>query len=77
MSGPEDRKDLRQAYQGYLRYTGLGLTMAGVIIAFTFLGHWLDGLLHWRIPVLTIVLSMVGVAGAMLYLFKTTSRKDP
>ncbi len=77
MSQPEDRKDLRQAYQGYLHYTGLGLTMAGVIIAFTFLGYWLDSLVHWRIPILTIVLSMVGVAGAMLYLFKATSRKDP
>jgi uncharacterized membrane protein YeaQ/YmgE (transglycosylase-associated protein family) len=53
----------------------MGLTMMGIILAFTFAGHWLDGLLGWRIPVLTIVLALTGIVGAMLYLFKETGRK--
>jgi len=76
MSKNHERKEMRQGYQGYLRYMGLGLTMAGVILGFTFLGWWLDGLFNLRIPVLTIVLALAGVAGAMVYLFKETSRKD-
>lgn len=71
-----DDRPVRNAYATYLRFMGLGLTMAGIIIAFTFLGWWLDGLLEWKIPVLTIVLSLLGVVGAMFHLFRETGRKD-
>jgi len=73
MSAPDPKRRLDPA--AYLRFTGMGLTMMGIILAFTFAGHWLDGLLEWKIPVLTIVLAMTGVGGAMLYLFKETGRK--
>lgn len=76
MKKPEDDRPVRTAYASYLRFMGLGLTMAGIILAFTFLGWWLDGLLEWRIPVLTIVLALLGVAGAMFHLFRETGRKD-
>jgi hypothetical protein len=73
MSAPEPNR--RPDPTAYLRFTGMGLTMMGIILAFTFAGHWLDGLLDWRIPVLTIVLALTGIVGAMLYLFKETGRK--
>lgn len=75
MPEPDRLRKAGKAYGNYLRFTGLGLTMMGIILAFTFLGWWLDGLLAWRVPVLTLVLSLLGVAGAMLYLFKETGRK--
>lgn len=59
----------------YLRYTGLGLTMVGIILVSTYLGWWLDGLLGWRLPLLTIVFALLGIAGAMLHLFKETGRR--
>ncbi|HQW05657.1 MAG: AtpZ/AtpI family protein [Flavobacteriales bacterium] len=62
-------------YAAYLRLTGLGLSMAGIVLGFTFLGYWLDGLLRWRFPILTLVLALTGVAGAMLHLFKETGKK--
>jgi F0F1-type ATP synthase assembly protein I len=76
MKKPGNDRPVRAAYTSYLRFMGLGLTMAGIIIAFTFLGWWLDGLLEWKIPVLTIVLALLGVAGAMFHLFRETGRKD-
>ncbi|MBX2978534.1 MAG: AtpZ/AtpI family protein [Flavobacteriales bacterium] len=59
----------------YLRYTGLGLTMVGIILVSTYLGWWLDGLLNWKLPLLTIVFALLGIAGAMLHLFKETGRR--
>jgi MFS family permease len=62
-------------YAAYLRLMGLGLTMAGIVLGFTFLGYWLDGFLQWRFPILTLVLALIGVVGAMLHLFKETRKK--
>lgn len=61
-----------QGYASYLRFLGLGLTMAGTILVSTFLGWWIDGLLEWRVPVFTVVLALGGVVGAMAYLFMET-----
>ena len=77
MSVP-DEKDLKKAksgYNNYLRYTGLGFTMIGVILAFTFGGWWLDKQLAWKFPLFTIVLSLLGIVASMVYLFKETSTK--
>ncbi len=72
---PDRLERSRKGYNNYLRFTGLGFTMVGIILAFTFLGRWLDGLLAWKVPILTLVLSLLGVTGAMVYLFKETGRK--
>lgn len=68
-------KKVRSGYNSYLRFTGLGFTMIGIILVFCFGGYWLDGLIGWKYPVLTIVLSMLGIAGSLVYLFKETGRK--
>lgn len=62
----------REAVGAYLRFMGLGITMVGIILAFTFLGWWVDGLLAWRIPVCTLIGALLGITGAMLHLFKET-----
>lgn len=75
MSGSDDLKKARKGYDNYLRYTGLGFTMLGVVLAFTFGGWWLDQQLHWPFPVFTLAGSLLGIAGAMVYLFKETGRR--
>lgn len=75
MSSEEPSKKKEAPYAAYLRLTGLGLSMMGIVLGFTFLGYWLDGLLNWRFPILTLILALAGVAGAMLHLFKETGKK--
>jgi hypothetical protein len=69
------RKEITRGTNDYLRYTGLGFSMMGIILGFCLLGWWLDGLLPWRFPILTLVLSLLGIAGAMMHLFRETGRK--
>ncbi|MCC6542818.1 MAG: AtpZ/AtpI family protein [Flavobacteriales bacterium] len=78
MSDPIRRlpRRTRSGYNSYLRFTGLGLTMVGIILVFCFIGYWLDRILAWKYPVFTIVLSLLGIAGSMAYLFKETGKRD-
>ncbi|HRD53389.1 MAG TPA: AtpZ/AtpI family protein [Flavobacteriales bacterium] len=75
MSSPHDQRKSHKGVEGYLRYTGLGITMLGIVLAFIFGGRWLDQQLHWRFPVFTLTGSLLGVAGAMLHLFRETGRR--
>jgi len=72
MSARDDRK----AYADYLRLMGIGITMFVIILLFTALGWWLDGLVGWRLPLLTILCALLGIAGAMLHLFKETKPRS-
>ena len=69
------RKGAGKDASDYLRYTGLGISMVGIILVSCALGWWLDGVLQWKFPVFTLVLSLLGIASAMLHLFKETGRK--
>ena len=64
-----------QQVAAYLRFMGLGLTMIGIVLVFTFAGMWLDRQLQWGFPVFTVLLSLLGIVGAMLHLFRATGRK--
>lgn len=75
MSAPDDLHKARKGYDNYLRFTGLGFTMLGIVLVFTFGGWWLDRQVHWPFPVFTLTLSLLGIAGAMVYLFKETGRR--
>lgn len=57
-----------------MKYSGIGLTMAGCVTIFTLLGRWLDGSVLWKVPVFTIAGALFGLAGAMLYLFRATRK---
>ncbi|MGV3636092.1 MAG: AtpZ/AtpI family protein [Flavobacteriales bacterium] len=75
MTGKQPKRFLLPAgTRDYMRYSGIGLTMAGCVAVFTLLGRWLDGLVSWKVPVLTLVGALLGVAGAMLYLFRATRK---
>lgn len=75
-SPKEELKKVRKGYDNYLRYSGLGLQMAGVILAGVLGGRWLDGRIGWKFPALTLLGALLGITGAMLFLFKETGRKD-
>ena len=68
-------RDRSKGYNDYLRFTGLGFTMLGIVLAFTFGGWWLDQQVPWRFPAFMLAGSLLGIAGAMVYLFKVTARK--
>ncbi len=70
----QDAKGLRKGYNAYLRYSGLGLQMAGIILASIWAGRWLDGWLSPGFPAFTLVLALLGITGAMVFLFKETRR---
>jgi hypothetical protein len=79
MEGGDPKQDLekaRKGYDNYLRYSGLGLQMAGVILAGVLGGRWLDGRIGWKFPALTLLGALLGITGAMLFLFKETGRKN-
>lgn len=65
----------RTGYNSYLRFTGLGFTMIGIILVCCYAGWWLDRAIAWKYPILTIVLSLFGIAGSMVYLFKETGKR--
>jgi hypothetical protein len=78
MNRPADKRKIdeaRKGYQNYLRYSGLGLQMAGAVLVSVLLGRWLDGVIGWKFPLLTMAGALGGVAGAMIFLFKETGRR--
>ena len=79
MEGPDPKEELkkvRKGYDNYLRFSGLGVQMAGVILAGVLGGRWLDERIGWKFPVLTLLGALLGITGAMLFLFKETGRKN-
>lgn len=74
-TGTDDLKRVRSGYDNYLRYTGLGFTMIGIVLLSAFGGWWLDKQLAWKFPLFTIFLSLLGIVGAMVYLFKETGKR--
>lgn len=70
---PDDApRRFKPRYENYLRYSALGLQMGGIILIGVLGGKWLDGLVHWKVPVFTLVFSVLSIAGAMIFLFKET-----
>lgn len=59
----------------YARYSALAFQMLGTIVGFTYLGYRLDGWQQNKIPVWTLILSLVSIA-ASLYLFIKGSTED-
>jgi F0F1-type ATP synthase assembly protein I len=48
----------------------LGLQMAVAVVAFVFLGVWLDGIFDTR-PVLTVLGAAIGVTGSLIRFIRT------
>jgi len=66
---PQDQKNpKKQSNKGihnFARYSGLAFQMIGIILLTTLGGVKLDKLTGWETPVFTIILSLIGVFGAI------------
>ena len=60
----EEKEDLADKSRQWIKYSGLGFQMIGIILVFTFAGRYLDDWMGWT-PYGTLVLSLLGVAGSL------------
>ena len=65
---PENLKESRRNTHNYMKYSSLAFQMLGTIVAFTYGGYKLDEWQQNSIPVWTLVLSLLSIAGS-LYMF--------
>ena len=56
---------------GYLRFSGLAFQIVFSIGLFLWAGYKLDEYLENKLPVLTIIFSMLGLGGALFKLYKS------
>lgn len=75
-TAPRGRRsdEARKGVNAYLRYSALGLQMAGIILVAIWSGRWLDGRIALRFPAFTLAFALLGITGAMIFLFKETRR---
>jgi ATP synthase protein I len=59
----------------YVKYSGLGFQMIGVIGLFTFIGFKIDESLESKTPIITALLSLVGVIISLYIVFKSLNKK--
>ena len=69
-SSQEDRKQTQNRFNAYAKYSGLAIQMMAMIAVGTYGGFRLDRYLDWKIPVFTVVLSLLSVGGAIWYAVK-------
>ena len=72
---PEKWKETRRTTNNYMKYSSLAFQMLGTIVAFTYGGYKLDEWQQNRIPVWTLVLSLLSIAGS-LYMFIRSVTKE-
>lgn len=59
----------------YVKYSGLGFQMIGIIGLFTFVGYKIDESLNSKTPLITGLLSLVGVIISLYIVFKSLNKK--
>lgn len=72
---PEQWKETRRNTNNYMKYSSLAFQMLGTIVAFTYGGYKLDEWQQNKIPVWTLVLSLLSIAGS-LYMFIRSVTKE-
>ena len=65
----EPKLDKKKKTKNLMKYTGLGFQMAGIFVLGIFGGQWLDGLLGFEKPIITILLLLVLFTGYMYKLY--------
>ncbi|MFN5250274.1 MAG: AtpZ/AtpI family protein [Bacteroidota bacterium] len=53
-----------------MQYTGMGFQILAYILIFLWLGHMLDTWIVLKMPVFTVVMSLLGVIGAMFSIIR-------
>jgi len=69
-----DKKEIKNK-SDLVKYAGMGTQMIAIMLLFAFGGHKLDQWLEFKVPILTIVLSLTGVAVAMYLVLKDLIKK--
>jgi F0F1-type ATP synthase assembly protein I len=80
MEEEKDKKRLlvknKSSVNAYMKYSGMGIQMALIILVFSFLGVKLDGFLKTE-PVFTVILSLAAVILAMyVFIRQVTNESD-
>ena len=75
-AGKEDTKQkmLRQS-SGFVKYSGMAMQMLGTILVFTYAGYKLDEYQQNKVPVWTLVLSLLSIAGSLYMLIRGFTKK--
>lgn len=64
-----DKDKIRKKTNEYLKYSGLGFQMLGMLLFFLFVGQKLDSYFELNQPFITIVLILVGFTAYMYKLY--------
>ena len=72
----EAGKKLQRGADSYISYSGMALQIAAIVLVFAFGGVLLDRRVSWKIPVFTLVLSVLGVFLALYSSLREFINKD-
>ncbi len=73
-----DKSELEEVKQGmnaYARFGTLGIQMVAFLVIGIFGGRWLDRTVVLKFPLFTLLGTLIGVVGAMWFLFQETKKK--
>ena len=70
------QKSKKPLFFNYARYSSIALQMLAIILLCVFAGIKIDGWLHIKKPVFTIILSVVGVVVSIYVVTKDLLRKN-
>ncbi len=71
----KNQKPIKKELNNYAKYSSLGFQMVVIILIGVFGGLKLDKYLAWKIPVFTVVFSLLSVALAIYYAIKDFLKK--
>ena len=69
------KKTLQKESSGFLKYSGMATQMLGTILIFTYGGYKLDEWQQNKVPVWTLILSLVSIAGSLYMLIRGFTKK--
>ncbi|MBO4774872.1 MAG: AtpZ/AtpI family protein [Bacteroidales bacterium] len=67
---------MQRSADSYIRYSGMALQIAAIVLVFAFGGVLLDRRVPWKIPVFTLVLSVLGIFLALYSSLREFINKD-
>jgi ATP synthase protein I len=70
MDEKKSSKNEKPQLDNYIKYSGLGFQMVGIIGVFTFAGYKIDESLGSKMPLFTAFLSLSGVVIALYIVFR-------
>ena len=71
----KNQKPRKKELNNYAKYSSLGFQMVAIILIGVFGGLKLDKYLAWKIPIFTVVFSLLSVALAIYYAIKDFLKK--